>query len=151
MVTKLYCASCGRSNEIGMDGVKPFKFQGGEWCTFCADIQELPEGITYVATPSPGRMYESTKDDPLSAWEDCYSKKPKKRILVKVAKEEIHRAWEIWEGDKSSDLSMFKFFGWLSKYRPYFLTFRGTGSNWQTVHCWLIQYEEEKRAERDND
>jgi len=96
-------------------------------------------------------MYEEAKDDPIDAWEDCFHKVPKKRIPVKKAKAEIQRAWELWEEDKSGDLSMFVFFGWLTRYRPYFLTFRGKGSQWQTVHSWLIQHEgKNKRGNSDH-
>jgi hypothetical protein len=86
-------------------------------------------------------MYESAEDDPVDAWEDCFHKEPKKRITVKKAKTEIQRAWELWEEDKSSNISMFAFFGWLTRHRPYFLTFRTKGNPWQTVHSWLIQHE----------
>ena len=95
-------------------------------------------------------MYEGAEDDPINAWEDCYHKEPKKRIPVKKAKAEIQRAWELWEGDKADDLSMFMFFGWLERYRPYFLTFSSNGGPWQTVHSWLIQYEGQKRRKRKN-
>jgi hypothetical protein len=80
--------------------------------------------------------------DPLVAWGDCYSMKPKKRILVERAKAEIQRAWALWDGDKSSKASMLVFYGWLWRFRPYFLTFRGGGDPWQTVHSWLLQYED---------
>jgi len=79
--------------------------------------------------------------DPLVAWDDCYSKKPKKRILAKRAKAEIQRAWENWDRDKTNELSMLAFYGWLSRFRPYFLTFRDKGDPWQTVHGWLLEYE----------
>jgi hypothetical protein len=91
-------------------------------------------------------MYESTVDDPLDAWEDCYLKKPKKRILVKKAKTEIQMAWERWDGDKSTGESMFAFFCWLTKYRPYFLTFRCSCDPWQIVHGWLVQCKEQKQG-----
>jgi hypothetical protein len=92
-------------------------------------------------------MYDAAEDDPLTAWEDCYEKKPKKRILVRKAKAEIQRAWGLWEEDKSSEISMLAFYGWLTRYRPYFLTFRVKGDPWQTVHSWLIQYEWKKKRE----
>lgn len=151
MTANLYCASCGRTDGAGVNGVKTITHEGVKWCTSCAAIGRTPEGINYVSIPSPGRMYEGAEDDPLNAWEDCYSKKPKKRILAKKAKAEIQRAWGLWEGDKSSDLSMLIFFGWLSRHRPYFLTFRGEGDPWQTVHGWLNQYERKNRRARKND
>lgn len=141
MASNLYCASCGRTDGEGINGVEVVTCNGVKWCASCAVIGKIAGGPIYVLTPSPGRMYEGAKDDSLNAWEDCYSKKPKKRILVNKAKAEIQRAWELWEGDKSSDHSMFMFYGWLSRYRPYFLTFRGKGDPWQTVHSWLLQYE----------
>ena len=73
-------------------------------------VSETKTGIEYVSMPSPGRMFERKEEDPLSAWEDCYTKKIKKRILVKKAKSEIQRAWELWEEDKSNSESMFVFF-----------------------------------------
>lgn len=145
MTSHLHCASCGRSNGAGPNGVKTFTFEGHEWCTYCAAIVQTVKGATYILKPSPGLMVKGPENDPLDAWEDCYLKKPKKRILVKMAKAEIQRAWKLWEGDKTSDLSMFSFFGWLSRHRPYFLTFRSRGDPWQTVHSWLIQYEGKKR------
>ena len=144
MTSNLRCASCGRTDNGGINGVETITYQGVKWCTSCAAIKQTAKGATYVSIPSPGRMYEGSKEDPLNAWEDCYSKKPKKRILVKKAKAEIQMAWERWEGEKSGDHSMFVFFAWLTRYRPYFLTFRGKGDPWQTVHSWLIQYEGQK-------
>ena len=87
-------------------------------------------------------MVERTDDDPLQAWWDCYKLNPKKRILVNQARREIQRAWELWDGDKTLNMSKFMFFGWLQRHRPYFLTFRGKGDPWQRVHSWLIQYED---------
>lgn len=150
MTSSLHCASCGRTDNAGENGVKTITYQGVEWCTSCAAIEQTVKGAIYVSMPSPGRMYDGLEDGPLNAWEDCYSKKPKKRMLVKKAKAEIQRAWELWEGNKSSNLSMFTFFGWLSRYRPYFLTFRGKGDLWQTVHSWLIQYEGQKNEKSKN-
>ena len=146
MNSSLYCASCGRTDSEGTNGVNTVTFQGVKWCASCAAIEQTPEGTTYILMPSPGRMYEGSENDPLNAWEDCFSKKPKKRILVKKAKSEIQRAWELWEGDKASNLSMLTFFGWLTRHRPYFLTFRGKGDTWQTVHSWLIQHEGKKKV-----
>ena len=143
----LYCASCGRVNRKGENCVTTFTYRGATWCESCAAIGQTPDGTKYVSMPSPGRMYEGVNNDPIDAWIDCYQYKPKKRILVKKAKLEIQRAWCLWEGDKSNDISMFLFFGWLKKHRPYFLTFRGKGDPWQTVHSWLLQYEGQKRRE----
>ena len=145
MASILYCASCRRTNNGGPNGVTTVTYQGVEWCASCAAIKKTSEGLTYVSLPSPGRMYEGAEDDPINAWRDCYHKEPKKRIQVKKAKTEIQRAWELWEEDKSDGLSMFVFFGWLARYRPYFLTFRGKGDPWQTVHSWLIQHEGNKK------
>lgn len=144
-MTTLYCASCRRTNNGNPDGVDSVKYQGVEWCASCADIRKTADGLTYVLMPNLGRMYEAAEDDPLTAWEDCYEKIPKKRILVGKAKAEIQRTWDLWEEDKSSNISMFAFFGWLTRYRPYFLTFRGRGDPWQKVHSWLIQHEEKKK------
>jgi hypothetical protein len=145
MISKLHCAACGRYDEEGSSGVKTITYQRHKWCTSCADIAQTENGTAYVLMTSPGQMVEGSENDQLAAWNDCYSKKIKKRILVKKAKTEIQRAWEIWEGDKTSDHSMFFFFGWLSKFRPYFLTFRSKDDSWQRVHSWLIQYEGQKR------
>jgi hypothetical protein len=144
MTSHLRCASCGRTDN----GDNTIMYKGVKWCTSCAAIkQTVAKGVTYVyvSIPSPGRMYERLKDDPLSAWDDCYSKKPKKRILIKKAKTEIQMAWNQWEEKKSDNDSMFAFYCWLTRYRPYFLTFRCSGDPWQTVHAWLIQYEEQKK------
>lgn len=142
MTSNLHCASCGRLDRSGPDGVEPITHLGQKWCTFCAAIGRTAGGATYVSQPSPGRMTQGSTTDPLEAWEDCYSKTPKKRILVKRAKAEIERAWENWDGDKSGELSMFTFY-WqlLARFRPYFLTFRCKGDPWQTVHSWLLRYE----------
>jgi hypothetical protein len=87
-------------------------------------------------------MIEGDDGDPVAAWQDCFSMTPKKRILITKAKAEIQRSWELWDGDKSREVtSMFMFYGWLSRHRPYFLTFRGRGDPWQTIHVWLIQFE----------
>jgi hypothetical protein len=84
-------------------------------------------------------MSEGPATDPLHAWEDCYVMTPKRRIKVHEAKREIQRAWVMWDGDKSASQSMLMFFGWLSRHRPYFLTFRCSEDHWQRVHSWLIQ------------
>ena len=145
MASNLHCASCGRTDIGGTNCLKTITYQGVKWCTSCAAIKQTAKGETYISAPSPGRVYEGLKDDPLSAWEDCYTKKPKKRILVKKAKTEIQKAWEGWGGEKSGDESMFAFFCWLTRYRPYFLTFRCSSDPWQIVHGWLNQYEGQKR------
>lgn len=139
----LRCASCGRTDGEDSNGVKTITYQGVVWCTSCADIKQTAKGAIYISMPSPGRMYEGNEDDPISAWEDCYTKQVKKRILVEKAEAEIQRAWERWEGEKADGNSMFGFFCWLTRYRPYFLTFRCSGDPWQTVHAWLIRYERE--------
>ncbi|MEX3896372.1 hypothetical protein [Paraburkholderia sp. BR10954] len=90
-------------------------------------------------------MSEGLPDDPVDAWQDCYEAKPKKRIRKDNARAEIQRAWSIWDGDKASGHAMFLFYGWLQRHRPYFLTFRAKGDPWQTVHSWLIQYEDSRR------
>ncbi|MCZ6613011.1 MAG: hypothetical protein O6941_10285 [Planctomycetota bacterium] len=103
----------------------------------------------FVEQPSPGRMYPNPLNDPLDAFYDCFELKPKRRILRKDAKYEIQRAWTSWQGDKSNgSISMFLFFGWLQRNRPYFLTFRCKYDRWQSVHGWLEQYEREGRAQR---
>lgn len=141
MSSNLRCASCGRTDSNGPNGVEVVTYRGMKWCTSCAAIGQTAEGNTFVSPPSPGQMYEGAEDDPLTAWKDCYVTRPKKRILVKDAKKEIQRAWWLWEGNKTSGESMFAFFGWLTRHRPYFLTFRSKGDPWQKVHSWLIQYE----------
>ena len=146
----LYCASCGRVNSDGENGVSTVTYKGVVWCESCAAIGRTPDGEKYVSMPSPGQMYEENTNDPIDAWIDCYQYKPKKRILVKKAKSEIQREWRLWKGDKSNDMSMFLFFGWLKKHRPYFLTFRSKSSPWQTVHTWLRQYEGKGKRESSN-
>jgi len=113
-----------------------------KWCASCAKVGQTSQGEKFISMPSPGRMYEMDEDDPLAAWQDCYETKPKRRILVKQAKTEIWRAWELWDGDRTNSESMFIFFGWLQRHRPYFLTFRNKGDPWQKVHSWLVQHEE---------
>lgn len=106
----LYCSSCRRDNTEGPNGTKTVTFQGIVWCTSCAAVRRTSSGSIYVDTPSPGRMYEGENEDPIDAWEDCYDKKPKKRILKATAKTEIQRAWELWSGDKSSQQAKLIFF-----------------------------------------
>ncbi len=145
MTSMLRCASCGRTDGGDSNSVNTITYQRRVWCTSCADVKQSVKNVTYISMPSPGRMYEGSEDDPIDAWEDCYLKKIKKRILVKKAEAEIKRAWERWDEKKSvSDSMFFAFFCWLTRYRPYFLTFRCSGDPWQTVHSWLIQYEEQK-------
>lgn len=145
MSSILHCASCGRLDKQGPDGADPILSMGILWCSKCAVIEKI-DGTKYVIQPSPGRMVGDPKDDPLTAWQDCYSIQPKKRILIKDARSEIQRAWRVWEGEKTTENSMFIFFGWLSRHRPYFLTFRLKGDPWQRIHGWLIRYE---RAQQD--
>jgi len=145
MTKILYCASCRRSNQNGPNGVETIEDHGVAWCVSCANILLIKTGAKGIGLPSPGRMYERLEEDPLSAWQDCYVMKIKKRILVKKAKAEIQRAWELWDEDKNSSEAKFTFYCWLTRFRPYFLTFRSKGDPWQTVHSWLIQYENTKR------
>ena len=90
-------------------------------------------------------MYEGPTIDPLNAWNDCYVMNPKRRIKVDEARREIQRAWAMWDGDKDARESMLMFFGWLHRFRPYFLTFRIRSDPWQRVHSWLLQYERANR------
>ena len=142
----LYCPSCGRMEDDDTNRLDIVVLMDIKWCATCASIKITPEGTTYINIPSPGQICDGTVNDPIAAWDDCYFKKPKKRILVKQAKAEIQRAWTLWDGDKSGNLSMFMFFAWLMRNRPYFLTFRGKGDPWQTVHSWLIQHESKKHG-----
>jgi hypothetical protein len=148
MTEIFYCASCRRSNQKGPNCVETIEDHGVVWCTSCANIVKTKSGVKGIGLPSPGRMHERLEEDPLKAWEDCYVKKIKKRILVKKARSEIQRAWDLWERDKNNSESMFAFYCWLTRFRPYFLTFRCQGDPWQTVHSWLIQYEEKKQRKR---
>jgi len=134
----LHCASCGRAGNSG----KTIAYLGIEWCSSCARVGTTNTGSVFVSQPSPGRMVRAKVDVPLEAWIDCYEMKPKKRILVKEAKSEVQRAWRLWNGGKTGNIAMLEFFGWLQRHRPLFLTFRCKGDPWQTVHSWLIQYED---------
>jgi hypothetical protein len=145
MTSNLHCASCGRLNKRGPDGANPILYEGQLWCSWCAKVAHTNTGSKYVIPPSPGLMVEDPEDDPLTAWQDCYPMEPKKRILLKDAKSEIQRAWATWDGDKTAENSMFVFFGWLTRHRPYFLTFRGKGDPWRKVHTWLTEYERENQ------
>jgi hypothetical protein len=98
--------------------------------------------MTFIERPSPGLMTEGLQDDPIDAWQDCFEAKPKRRITKDHARAEVQRAWSIWDGDKTTGEPMFRFFLWLGRHRPYFLTFRTKGDPWQTVHSWLIQHED---------
>lgn len=138
---KLHCAACGRSAGTGPNDVETVAFLEQEWCERCARVERMPNGFVVVSQPSPGRMIEGLADDPLEAWWDCYKTTPKRRIRVREAESEIQRAWAMWEGDKTGIASKLIFFGWLTRFRPYFLTFRCRGDPWQTVHAWLLQYE----------
>ncbi len=144
MNTVLYCPSCQRDNGMGKNGVETFEYKGESWCSSCAKIVETESGLKFVDMNSPGLMIDQKNPDALDIWLDCYSPSAKQRILKKKAKEEIVRAWELWDGDKHDGQAKFVFFSWLTRYRPYFLTFRCQDSLWQTVHCWLIQYENTK-------
>ena len=101
-------------------------------------------GRTCVEQPSPGLMSRQPTSDPLDAWLDCYEMKPKRRIKLADAKREIQRAWENWEGDKEGRDAIRSFYGWLWRFRPFFLTFRGKRDPWWRVHSWIVQYEDGK-------
>ena len=135
----LHCASCGRLDKPGPDGVETVFYLEKKWCVLCADVGRTVEGAAYVSQPSPGQMVDGPVTDLLVTWQDCFSMQPKKRILLKKVKAEIQRAWILWDEDKNNDTSMFVFYGWLSRFRPYFLTFRCKTTKWQTVHSWLLQ------------
>lgn len=147
----LYCASCRRDNTGGSNGAEIVTFQGIAWCTRCAAVGRTQDGLLYVNMPSPGRMYDREDEDPIDAWTDCYENKPKKRILIGTAKTEVQRAWKLWSGDKSNHEAKFIFFVWLTRFRPYYLTFRCKGDRWQKVHSWLIQYEDQQFRIRKNE
>lgn len=142
----LHCPSCGRSTEPGPNGIDTVWHQEQEWCARCARVGGTSSGPVYVDHPSPGRMSKRPTVDALDAWLDCYTMKPKRRIKVDEARREIQRAWAMWDGDKNHSESMFMFFGWLKRFRPYFLTFRSSGAPWQRVHGWLLQWERANRA-----
>ena len=145
MTSNLHCPSCGRSTGMGPNGVDTVSYLEQEWCARCARIVRTSSGGAYVEQPSPGRMVEGPIIDRLDSWIDCYVMKPKRRIKVDEARREIQRAWTIWDGDKDARESMFMFFGWLQRFRPYFLTFRSRGDPWQRVHSWLLQCERASR------
>jgi hypothetical protein len=91
-------------------------------------------------------MVTGSTFDELDSWRDCFSEQPKHRIKVSDAKREIQRVWSMWDGDKGAVMAMFLFFGWLQRYRPYFLTFREKYDPWQTVHSWLLEAELDQQA-----
>ena len=143
--SNLLCPSCGRSAESGPNGVDTVLYLEQEWCARCARTVRTSSGDVCILQLSPGRMVKGPTVDPLDAWIDCYEMKPKRRIKVDEARCEIQRAWARWNGDKDASESMFMFFGWLQRFRPYFLTFRSHGDPWQRVHGWLLQYERASR------
>lgn len=151
----LCCASCGRTSGKGGGEVQPIRYLDVDWCPVCAKVcakvRPSESGNAFVDQPSPGRMYPGRPSDPIDALHDCYVLKPKRRIRVKQARYEVQRAWSICHRGESGSAEMFCFFGWLQRHRPYFVTFRCRGDPWQTVHCWLIQYEEGKGAYRGED
>ncbi len=67
------------------------------------------------------------------------------RLKNEEAKAEIQMAWKQWDGDKTNILSMITFYGWLEENRPELLKFRSYGDPWQTVNCWLQEYEDKKK------
>ena len=140
-----HCASCNRSYDDPKEDT-PIIYQGIAWCPHCAKIVTSPSGTKFISQPSPGQSVTVNINDPLEAWIDCFEMKPKKRLLKKTARQEIQRAWQLWGGDKTRDNAMFEFFCWLNRHRPYFLTFRHKDDPWQTVHCWLIQYESHRKG-----
>ena len=91
-------------------------------------------------------MIDGSTFDQLDSWTDCFIQQPKHRIKASDARNEIQRAWNMWEGDKSETMAMMSFFTWLQRYRPYFLTFREKYDPWQTVHSWLMEVERGQRA-----
>ena len=140
MRAKLFCASCGRTEGSGSNGVNAISYSEQKWCMSCAAVRYI-DGQAHVMQPSPGQMVTGPRDDPFIAWNDCYLRTPKKRILKSKAKQEICRAWVRWNGDKTHSTSKFIFYGWLMNFRPYFLTFPDSGDRWQTVNIWLLQFE----------
>ncbi len=143
--SNLHCPSCGRSARMAPNAVDTVLYLEQEWCARCARIVRTSGRDVCVLQLSPGRMVKGPTVDPLDAWIDCYVMKPKRRIKVDAARREIQRAWARWNGDKDASESMFMFFGWLRRFRPYFLTFRSSGDPWQRVHSWLLQYQRASR------
>lgn len=146
MPSVLRCPSCGRT-KTGPDAVQTIiDTYGVEWCAKCAAVGTTSSGSTFVNRPSPGCMGESSPDDVLAAWQDCYSMQPKKRILVEAAKRELQQSWDSWAGASRSEQQMFLFFLWAQRHRPYFLTFRCKSDRWQRVHSWLLEHERKRGA-----
>lgn len=67
MMSNLTCASCGRVNDAGENGVSAVAHRGSKWCASCAAIGQTADGTKYVSLPSPGRMYEGSGGDPIDA------------------------------------------------------------------------------------
>ena len=145
MTDVLYCASCGRCTHPGHEQIEPVPYIGIEWCPHCAAVTTL-EGSRFVNQPSPGRLYPTPPEASLDAWLDCYDFRPKKRILVKLAKRELQREWDSWVTSDRSDAKMHEFYWWAYRHRPYFLTFRCKHDRWQRVHSWLIEFEGARSA-----
>lgn len=143
---ELICLTCGRKAGSRSTEVQTVRYRNQEWCGRCADVRTINHH-TFVAQPSPGLMIGGQNFDELDSWRDCFGEQPKRRIKKSVAKEEIQRAWRMWEEDKNSVMAMFLFFGWLQRYRPYFLTFREKYDPWQTVHSWLLEAERAQQTE----
>jgi hypothetical protein len=145
MSATLHCASFGRLDKPHPEGAKPVCVNGQGWCSWCAAIHRTQSGHTYVETPGPGCMTDGTDDDPLSTWKDCYVMKPIKRIRKDAAKTEINGRGPCGTATRpvGSPCSSFSFGS--RDTRPYFLTFRVIGDPWQTIHSWLIQYEDGQR------
>ena len=137
----LYCRSCFRAEGNGPDQVEPVRCLDIYWCPRCARVGHTASGIAFVGHPSPGRMYPGESSDPLDAFDDCFQRNPKWRIRVDQARDEIRRAWSMWDGDRSESGSKVFFFGWLRKHRPYFLTFQCGGDQWQKVQSWLSEHQ----------
>ena len=142
----LQCPSCGRRGDTGPNAAETVTGHGGEWCRNCAVLITTSDGSLDVDPTGPGAMSKSAVVDPIDAFRDCYKMEPKKRIRVSVAKVEVQRAWDLWDGDKDSSASKSIFYGWLQRHRPYFLTFRSSTDHelWQKVNGWLTQHEAHK-------
>src|SRR6202142_1348398 len=102
------CPSCGRTASSGSNGVQIVRYLDQEWCGRCAKVRTI-NGRTFVAQPSPGRMIRGSVFDELDSWRDCFGAEPIHRIKVSDAKQEIQRAWSMWEENKSSAMAMFLF------------------------------------------
>ena len=95
MPSSLHCPSCGRTPGGGPNGVSIATIDGEHWCGRCARVHQTESGRLWVHRPSPGRMMEQVPVA-LDAWMDCYEMKPKIRITVRQAEQEIQRAWARW-------------------------------------------------------